>query len=822
MAKYLLAAGMLLVTLSLRAQQSTRLTGGWEFLKGDLGGVWEAVRPVTAGSPESVPLWDSVALPHCFNARDAVDPDQNYYEGPGWYRTQLQLKNPYKNGRILLHFEGAGQKTNVYVYTQEVATHTGGYDEWTVDITDAVKAFTKSPDSKRFKGRVPLEIRCDNSRDLQMIPSDMSDFTVHGGLYRYLNLVYVPALSLDEVHILPRVDAGGSTGTVQISTAFRNPDHLGEAVLRLKIKDPQGKMVREEERRVQPQGEMQKLLSFTVNKPQLWSPSDPALYTVEAVLLSPDGTQQTRQETFGFRQFTFMEHGPFMLNGKRLLLRGTHRHQDGAGVGAAETEAMIRREMLLIKAMGVNFIRLAHYQQSPLVLHLCDSLGILVWEELAWCRGGLGGETYKTQARRMLTNMINQHYNHPAVIIWSLGNENDWPGDFAEFDRQKIRAFMKELNDLAHRLDSSRLTAIRRCDFCKDIVDVYSPSIWAGWYSGRYTEYRDATEKWIRQVPRFLHAEWGADSHARRHAEDPYARLGGIPTGQGVAEKAGDAALSGGKARASRDGDWSETYQCDLIDWYLQEQERMPDLTGSAYWIFKDFATPLRPDNPLPYVNQKGVVERDLRPKEAYYVFQSYWSDQPMVHIYGHTWPTRWGAAGKKETVKVYSNCAEAELFVNGRSYGRKKRDSHDFPAAGLRWELPMQEGDYTLRVVARKGRVTVTDSIAFHYQTAQWGSPARLSLRQVNSSGDTATVEATLTDSHGIPCLDARNVVRFGLTGDGVLLDDLGTSDGSRKLELYNGRALIRMKKQGGRSVISISSRGIPSAFLDLSSGSR
>ena len=123
--------------------------------------------------------------------------------------------------------------------------------------------------------------------------------------------------------------------------------------------------------------------------------------------------------------------------------------------------------------------------------------------------GGLGGERYKEQARRMLRNMIDSASNHPSVIIWGLGNENDWPGDFEDFDKDKIRAFMIELNDLAHALDSSRKTAIRRCDFCKDIVDVYSPSIWAGWYGGRYTEYKSRSKTEMKKVNHFLHMEWG-------------------------------------------------------------------------------------------------------------------------------------------------------------------------------------------------------------------------------------------------------------------------------------------------------------------------
>src|SRR6476661_5081693 len=203
----------ILSSFQVYAQQKERLNTNWEFLKQDLGGIWEAVRPVGKGNPEEVPLWEKVTLPHCFNAYDAVDPNKNYYQGPGWYRTQLSLNNPYKNGRILLHFEGAGQKSDVYVYTTKVGEHVGGYDEWTVDITDAVEEFKKTEVfNKQFNGKIPVSIRCDNSRDLEMIPSDLSDFNIYGGIYRYLNLVYTPSLSLDKVFAKASVDKEGKKG----------------------------------------------------------------------------------------------------------------------------------------------------------------------------------------------------------------------------------------------------------------------------------------------------------------------------------------------------------------------------------------------------------------------------------------------------------------------------------------------------------------------------------------------------------------------------------------------------------------------------------
>lgn len=802
-----------LLGLSVFCQSTVRLNDNWQFLKQDVGGIWEVIRLVKGGNPEDVPLWSKVSLPHCVNATDAVDPDVNYYQGPAWYRTQLSIENPYPNGRTLLHFEGAGQKTDVFVYDRKVGSHVGGYDEFTIDITDAVEAFKKLDTFRtQFKGQVPIAIRTDNSRDLELIPSDLSDFNLYGGIYRYLNLVYAPALSIDKLFALAEMDKNGKSGKVNIRTRFYNPLNQNAVSLTVKLSDSKGKVVGGLKGDITLTSNEVTLGDITVAQPMLWSTDLPQLYTIEVTVGDYKHTQK-----IGFRHFEFIEQGPFMLNGKRLLLRGTHRHEDHAGVAAAMTEEQMRTEMIMMKEMGVNFIRLGHYQQSRIILNLCDSLGIVVWEEIPWCRGGLGGEVYKEQARRMLTNMIEQHYNHPSVIIWGLGNENDWPGDFPEFDKEKIRVFMKELHDLSHKLDPTRKTAIRRCDFCKDIVDVYSPSIWAGWYRGVYTEYKEVSEREMKRVKHFLHVEYGGDSHAGRHSETPDDALRKIKTGGGADERAGDASLIGGSARVSKDGDWSESYMVNLFDWHLKEQETMPWLTGAAQWPFKDFSTPVRPDNPIPYMNQKGVVERDFTKKESYYVFQSYWTDKPMVHIYGHSWPVRWGSEGEEKMIKVFSNCDEAELFVNGISRGVKKRNSQDFPAAGLRWNVVLNKGNNVVKVIAKKGKTVVEDSIEFVYQTEKWGKPAKLLIEKVKEENGVTTLLARLFDENNVQCLDAANWIRFGITGDGSLIENQGTSSGSKYVQLYNGRATISVITNNGASVVSAKVGGVPTVLINL-----
>ena len=800
------------------APYARRLSDGWEYLQGTLGGPWEIWHS------QQVAVWQPVAMPHCFNAHDGCDPDVPYYQGNGWYRTHIPIANPYAGGRTLLHFEGAGQSTSVYIGEALAGKHTGGYDEFVFDITDLLHATTEPSGSSAKANKpagVPLAVLCDNSRDLDRIPSDLSDFSLYGGMYRHVNLVYVPPVSFETVHIKTNLASPTSPANISIVAALYNPTVKNDSLdITVEVLNAIGATLHSSNHVLKPWRDAAEIVSFTIPTPELWSPASPHLYQCRVTLKSPDGEYLAR-ENFGIRHTEFVDHGPFMLNGKRLLLNGTHRHEDHAGYAAAMPDDLIDQEMQLIKDMGANFIRLAHYQQSRRVLDLCDRLGILVWEEVPWCRGGVGNETFKDMCRRTLRHMIEQHFNHPSILLWSLGNEDDWPTEYPSVNQHDIRALFTELNSLAHQLDPSRYTTMRRCDFARDITDVYSPSIWAGWYSGTYPEYQKSLETQRERVKHLFHAEWGADSHAGRHSENPDKVLAEIATGHGTDERGLAYLPTGGEPRVSRDGDWSETYACNLFDWYLKTQETLPWLTGSAQWIFKDFTTPLRVENPVPRINQKGVVTRDMTRKESYFVFQSYWTDAPMAHIYGHTWPIRWGTAGEQKMVKVYSNCPTAELFVNGKSAGVKHRNSQDFPAAGLRWMTLFKPGNNSLRVVAMKNGKTVTDEIEFIYQTEPWGAPAVFRIAEKSRSTiagkETITIEAKLCDAKDIQCLDARNRVRFTIAGAGTLIDNLGTPTASRVVEMCNGRAQISLESYGGTSVVGITSAGLPAAFCTL-----
>src|SRR4030095_11008609 len=312
-----------------------RLITGWEYRRGSLGGAWEAWRKAN----DDANTWTKVELPHCFNAMDAVDAESPYYQGPGWYRTRLKIENPFPNGRTLLHFEGAGQKSEVYVQTTKLNSHVGGYDEFTVDITEAASRF---PKTEKDPGLVPVGVMCDNARDLEMIPSNLSDFNLYGGLYRYVNLKYVPAISIDRALIDSVVS---KKATVAVNARLYNPSQLKDEVeVSIEILEPSGTRIHSEKQRVVPWEGVRKLTEVAIDDPSLWSPRSPALYQALITLKSVYGEMQI-SECFGLRTFEFVKNGPFILNGARLLIRGTQRHEDHAGVGAAMTEELMRQEM---------------------------------------------------------------------------------------------------------------------------------------------------------------------------------------------------------------------------------------------------------------------------------------------------------------------------------------------------------------------------------------------------------------------------------------------------------------------------------------------
>ncbi|MBN2013183.1 glycoside hydrolase family 2 protein [candidate division KSB1 bacterium] len=779
-------------------RQILLLNNDWEYLEEDL--------PLSVVLKKSSLSWKRLNLPHTWNAFDATDNDPGYRRDTSWYRKNILIPDMKEEKVIRLYFEGVNISCDVYVNGKRAGGHIGGYVGLSVDMTPYVK---KGADNQ-------VLVRVDNSILPEIIPSQKSDFVIYGGITRDVWLQILPPVFIETMQIItPTVTA--ERATVVVSAEIENTTSAKTSYsIETILKDPQQQIAVQlsEDYSIDPGINHVQVQIPVIVDHQLWSPEKPSLYTLEIIITGKQTTDRIT-ERFGFRWFEFKDQGPFYLNGKRLLLRGTHRHEEWAGYGNAMPDSLHRKDMRMIKEMGANFVRLAHYPQDPEVYRACDELGLLMWDELPWCRGGMGNHAWKANVERLLEEQINQNFNHPSIIMWSVGNEIDWLPDFPDGDNpDSLKTFVSALNDVAHRLDPHRLTAIRKFYDGAGITDVFSPSIWAGWYSGVYTAYEDALLDARKQYPHFFHAEYGGSSHVGRHTENPITGEGFIKADE-WAERQNMINIK----KISSDGDWSENYIVDLFDRHLMVSEKLDWFAGNAQWAFKDFATPLRPENAIPYMNQKGLVDREGRPKDAFYVFKSYWTTDPkFCYIESHTWPERNGRAGESRQVCVYSNCELVELIINGVSQGKNSRDINNFPACGLRWDVMFDEGPNKLVAVGFSGGMkSAVDSLIVVYNHNQSGKPESIELTSELKPDKNYFIKARVIDDRGRTCLDFNERVYFDCNGSGHLKRYYGTPTGSDIIEFASGRAAIEYIPDSipGQAIIEARTQDFKGSYL-------
>ncbi|WP_264524311.1 glycoside hydrolase family 2 protein [Flavobacterium sp. N502536] len=754
------------------AQTKTNLNENWLYLENNTSSPDQA---------KKADHWSKLNLPHTWNAEDATDLNPGYRRDASWYQKKLNLPKIDQNQRYYLYFEGSNVTTKVYVNGTEAGGHIGGYIGFTIEITPFIK-----------EGNNEILVRVDNSYDIEIIPSQKSDFFIYGGITRDVWLLSKYKNHIEDLKITtPEVSAKKASLNIVAKTNHSDPSK--ELTLTVILKNPKGKKVAT---KTIPVTANSSTIAFdNIKNPELWDIDTPNLYSVTAILAEKNQIRDSVNEKTGFRWFEFKDHGPFYLNGKRLLLRGTHRHEEEAGVGAAMSNAQHRADMQSIKKMGANFVRLAHYPQDPEVYKACDELGLLVWDELPWCRGGIGGKLWQTNTKNMLAEIINQNYNHPSIIIWSLGNEMNWLPDFPDGDNtDRTNVFLKELNDIAHKMDPTRKTAIRKYYEGSQIVDVFSPSIWSGWYSGSYKSYQKAIDVYKKEYKHFIHAEYGGDSHVGRHSENPV-------TGENIIKAEGweEAIVQTKVANIAQIGDWSENYIVDLFDWHLHISENDPSFVGNIQWAFKDFATPLRPEDDIPYMNQKGLTDRNGNPKDAYYVFKSYWGKEPFAYIESHTWTERQGPENTPRTISVFSNCEKVTLFHQQKSLGEKKRNLSLYPANGLTWDVNFLKGENILIAVGEtKDGKKVTDTLKVNYRFNKNDTATALQLSSEKLKNGNYLVTAIAIDHNNLRCLDYEESVYFQCLKGGKTMKNQGTPTGSESIKMANGKASIEVVPDG------------------------
>jgi len=644
------------------------LNENWRFiLQKDLE---EEIDPLKLGDDSD---WESINIPHTWNAKDTVDDVPGYYRGIGWYRKHFSVDSSYTNKRIFIEFEAVNQVAEVWLNGTYLGKHIGGYTGFNLEITSCVNF--REEDNL-------LTAKVDNSYSYD-IPPHSGDFNMYGGIYRDVRLLIVDPLHIVCTRVTtPEISV--SSAVVRVVTEVKNDCKVvKDCKLVTEIVDAEGNVIdRMEEKSTIPADSTHQFIqsSKRIANPLLWSPAEPNLYTVYSTIYDGEKPVDSFKSPLGFRWFWFDPEKGFFLNGQHLKLRGTNRHQDYIGIGNALPNSQHFKDMKIIKEMGCNFVRFGHYPQDPAVLDACDKLGLLVWEEIPVVNS-VGGDAFTENAVSMLREMIQRDWNHPSIILWGLMNEPllRQPENKAE----EVVALCEALNSVAHQEDPTRLTTIAICKYdlanrsgLAEITDVIGYNCYFGWYRGVFSDLGELMDKEHRCYPerKIILSEYGAGSVRGLHTDYPKRQ------------------------------DFSEEWQCMFHESYLQQINERPWIAGSCIWNEFDFGAEHRGDG-IPHLNNKGMQDWSRQPKDVYYFYQSQWTTQPMVYIISHTWTKR---EDSDIEIRVYTNCERVELFSNSKSLGVK--------TDGFKWDVDLEVGPNILKAIGTKASLTVTDTITVVY----------------------------------------------------------------------------------------------------------
>lgn len=621
--------------------------------------------------PEAIPEdWESVDLPHTWNGEDGQDGGNDYYRGKCWYVKRLSRDQLGSGAQKYIRFEAVNSSAEIYFNGVQVGVHDGGYSAFCVKLDNILDDNI-------------LAVAADNSPNDTVYPQ-VADFTFYGGIYRDVNII-----SLDEHHFdVSHYGAPGLKITPEISGADAKihavayVSNSSGCTVRFTATDDKGNIVFSKEVDASAPE-----ISETIKDAHPWHGTrDPYLYTLTAELIYGGEPVDCISSRFGCRSYKIDAKKGFILNGEEYPLRGVSRHQDRPKIGNALTKKEHTEDMDLICEVGANTIRLAHYQHSQDFYDLCDERGMVVWAEIPYISRHMPGGEMNTVSQ--MTELINQNYNHPSIVVWGLSNEITMNG---AADASMLSNH-RRLNDLAHRLDPTRPTVCAVLSMCSPdseyvkIPDVVSYNHYFGWYGGKTDMYGDWFDKFHKKYP-------------------------DIPVGL---SEYGCEALNWHSSTPEQ-GDYTEEYQAVYHEDVIRQIAERKWLWATHVWNMFDFAADARSEGGENGMNHKGLVTFDRKyKKDAFYAYKAWLSDEPFVHICAKRFTDR---VENEVKITVYTNQPEVELFANGRSLGVQKKDKYPFfcftvPNTDGETSLTAKAGDCTDESFFRKVSEPNTDYI--------------------------------------------------------------------------------------------------------------
>ncbi len=682
------------ILTSVSAREVTPFNNGWSFKKGPFNN-----SPAILSTNYIGGEWNEVKIPHTWNAKDMQtamantsafrNPQERFYTGEGMYKKTYTPDVSLKDKRVYLRFEGVGSVAEVYVNNQFAGRHLGAYSAFTVEIDRLLK----------FGEENVIIVKADNSERPDVIPVNHVLFGVYGGIYRDISLIVTEKLNIAVTDYaspgiyISQDNVTKKSADVNIKIKIENKTgSVQNTNLVTTIYERDGKTVKSKKEtpiKVSPQGRQFFTHNFKVNNPHLWQGlEDPYLYKVVTQIVSGERIIDEVVQPLGLRHFEMKTGDGMYLNGKKVPMYGTCRHQDWWEKGSALTKEDHNTDLEIIKEMGATTIRFAHYQQAEQIYAKCDSIGFIVWAEIPFVNRVSTLET--ENAKQQLVELIRQNYNHPSIYVWGLHNEVYTPFE------QTI-PLTTTLHDLAKTEDPYRYTVsvsgYNKIDAtANNNADIQGINHYFGWYGGKISD----IDNWVKKAEKefsdynVIFSEYGGEANINQQKEN----VGEVGDCCGYDKK------------------YYETWGTKFHEIQWGVIAKHPFLIASYIWNTFDFATPMSSQGGVHSRNMKGLVTFDRKTKkDPFYWYKANWSKEPVLYL------TQRRAVDRENeytSATVYSNIGIPQLFVNGveiKDFSEGTTSIHYIFNT-----VKLKEGENIIEVKAAKDGKTYEDKIVWNY----------------------------------------------------------------------------------------------------------
>lgn len=635
----------------------------WKFKKGV---IYNAQQPTF--NDES---WEKVNVPHTYSM-DAIN-EVGYYRGMAWYRTSITIPKNMKGQRIFIRFEGIGQESSVYANGKLIGTHIGGYSAFCYDITEAVVIGKNNQ----------ITVKVNNAPSYMRIPVNDVLFNHYGGIYRPVQIFSTPKCNISPTYYassgvfveLKKIE--GDLAQIEVRTHISNKTDVSMAKLAYNVLNADSESVAKSSKDISTKGDTVISEIITINKPILWNGRiNPYLYSIDIELICDKSVDKVNQ-TFGLRTFEVNPSKGMFLNGKPYRVNGVCMHQEWKQVGPALTPEHHKKDMELVDEIGATGLRLSHYQHSDITYQLANKIGLMVWAEIPFVHDYSGREG--KNAEQQLTELILQNYNHPSIYVWGLWNEvRAWTNP-----DEACVSITKNLNDLANKLDPTRLTtSASDRDMKAPMTKLSNLQAWNkyyGWYYGKYKDmatWLDTERKAYPDIALGI-SEYGIGGNIYQQDTSKLEK----PVGNYFPEP--------------------EQTRYHEITWEIIKDR--PFVWGSFIWNMFDFSVAGWNRGGIKNLNHKGLVtfDREVK-KDAFYFYKANWSKEPVLYIAELRNTERKIASTQ---VKVFTNLEKVTLILNGRKIGTL-RQSGDINSIVFE-NITLKKGENIVEVLSKKGKET-------------------------------------------------------------------------------------------------------------------